>query len=116
MQSGEIKHPCFHHFSYHSGGTRTDLALKYVEANSFTKPAGDRAGAANILIVMTDGKSNMPALTVAETKKLHNMNVKVIFFFFLLMVLFLADNVAFVVVVFSIFDILIFQAVFKYTM
>lgn len=64
-------------FSYHSGGTRTDLALKYVEANSFTKAAGDRNQVANILIVMTDGKSNMPQLTLAETAKLHNMNMKV---------------------------------------
>ncbi|XP_060600216.1 uncharacterized protein LOC132753729 isoform X4 [Ruditapes philippinarum] len=66
-----------HKIGYHSGGTRTDLALKYVEANSFTKPSGDRPGVANILIVMTDGKSNMPQLTLAETKKLHNMNAKV---------------------------------------
>ncbi|XP_053401477.1 uncharacterized protein LOC123550590 isoform X2 [Mercenaria mercenaria] len=66
-----------HKIGYHSGGTRTDLALKYVEANSFTKPAGDRPGVANILIVMTDGKSNMPQLTLDETKKLHNLNAKV---------------------------------------
>ncbi|WAR12942.1 CO6A6-like protein, partial [Mya arenaria] len=49
---------------YISGGTRTDRALKYVEANSFTHAAGDRAGVANILIVMTDGKSNVPVETI----------------------------------------------------
>lgn len=62
---------------YHSGGTRTDSALKYVEANSFKAAAGDRAGVANILIVMTDGKSNQPQLTAQESAKLHQMNVKV---------------------------------------
>jgi len=50
--------------SYHSGGTRTDLALNYVEANSFRNAAGDRPGVRNILIVMTDGWSNLPAETV----------------------------------------------------
>ena len=62
---------------YHSGGTRTDLALKYVAANSFKTASGDRAGVANILIVMTDGKSNQPTLTVQEANKLHQQNIKV---------------------------------------
>lgn len=65
------------YFSYNSGGTRTDLALKYVEAHSFKPATGDRPHVANILIVMTDGKSSQSALTVAETKKLHTMNIKV---------------------------------------
>ena len=62
---------------YHSGGTRTDLALKFVEGRSFKAATGDRPGVSNILIVMTDGKSNQPQLTVAETAKLHQMNLKV---------------------------------------
>ena len=66
-----------HKIGYHSGGTRTDLALKYIEANSFKSASGDRPGVANILIVMTDGKSNQPTLTTQETVKLHQMNVKV---------------------------------------
>jgi len=64
--------------SYHSGGTRTDLALKYVEANSFTNAAGDRPGVANILIVMTDGKSNVPAETVKAANSMKaSLNAKV---------------------------------------
>ncbi|KAK3591356.1 hypothetical protein CHS0354_040317 [Potamilus streckersoni] len=62
---------------YDSGGTRTDLALQYVTRNSFTKPAGDRDKVANILIVMTDGQSSNPSLTLVETQKLHQLNVKV---------------------------------------
>ena len=66
-----------HHISYNSGGTRTDLALKYVESHSFKPATGDRSGVPNILIVMTDGQSNQPTLTRQETVKLHQMNVKV---------------------------------------
>ena len=62
---------------YHSGGTRTDLAIKYVEQHSFKPATGDRPGVANILIVMTDGKSNQPPLTVQEANKLHQMPIKV---------------------------------------
>ncbi|KAL3859113.1 hypothetical protein ACJMK2_009345 [Sinanodonta woodiana] len=62
---------------YDGGGTRTDLALQYVMRNSFTKPAGDRDKVANILIVMTDGQSNNPPLTLVETQKLHQLNIKV---------------------------------------
>ena len=46
-------------------------------ANSFKTASGDRAGVANILIVMTDGKSNQPTLTVQEANKLHQQNIKV---------------------------------------
>ena len=66
-----------HGISYSSGNTRTDLALKYVEANSFTPAAGDRPGVPNILIVMTDGQSTQPSLTQQETVNLHKMNMKV---------------------------------------
>ncbi|KAH3775135.1 hypothetical protein DPMN_176532, partial [Dreissena polymorpha] len=66
------------HINYISGGTRTDTALKYVKDNSFTKPAGDRDNVANILIVMTDGQSNVPAETVKEAAALHSgLNAKV---------------------------------------
>ena len=63
--------------AYSSGNTRTDLALKYVEANSFTAAAGDRPHVPNILIVMTDGQSTQPTLTRQETVNLHKMNMKV---------------------------------------
>lgn len=63
--------------SYQYGGTRTDLGLKYAAENSFTTPSGDRTGAINILIVITDGYSNQPELTRQEATKLHQMNIKV---------------------------------------
>lgn len=62
---------------YIAGSTRTDLALQYVETNSFTTLAGDRELAANILIVITDGQSSQPTLTLAEDEKMHRMNFKV---------------------------------------
>ena len=46
-------------------------------ANSFKTDSGDRDGVANILIVMTDGESNEPTLTVQESNKLHQQNIKV---------------------------------------
>ena len=66
-----------HRIGYHSGGTRTDLALKYVEFHSFNAATGDRLGVRNILIVMTDGLSNAPSLTYQESVKLHQRNVKI---------------------------------------
>ena len=62
---------------YNSGMTYTHTALQYVERNSFTRAAGDRPNVANILIVMTDGRSTQHAQTIAETAKLHRMNMKV---------------------------------------
>ncbi|KAH3800977.1 hypothetical protein DPMN_154621 [Dreissena polymorpha] len=66
------------HITYNSGGTATDLALDYVKANSFTKPAGDRDNVANILIVMTDGQSNNSTETAKSAAALHaGLNAKV---------------------------------------
>ena len=65
-----------HRIHYNSGGTATNTALRYVGASSFRAAAGDRAGVANILIVMTDGQSNNPTLTTQEADKLHKMNIK----------------------------------------
>ena len=59
--------------TYDSGATATHLALQYVMDNSFKPAAGDRVNVPNILIVMTDGKSNSPAQTLAEAQKLHQI-------------------------------------------
>ena len=48
---------------YFLSGTRTDLGLKFVRQEAFTKAHGDRDGVNNILIVVTDGKSNKADLT-----------------------------------------------------
>ena len=40
------------------GGTRTDLALEMASNHLFTPGAGDRNQATNVLIVLTDGKTN----------------------------------------------------------
>ena len=62
---------------YIFGGTRTDLALTYAAENSFTVASGDRADVINILIVITDGKSNEPEPTRQEAEVLHRLGVKV---------------------------------------
>ena len=62
---------------YIFGGTRTDLALKYATENSFTVASGDRPEVPNILIVITDGKSNEPELTRQEAGILLQLGVKV---------------------------------------
>ena len=65
--------------TYDSGATATHLALQYIMTNSFKPAAGDRANVPNILIVMTDGKSNSPAQTLAEAQKLHQIQGLTVF-------------------------------------
>ena len=43
---------------YSGGGTRTDIALQKANSELFTAAAGDRADKPNVLVVMTDGKTN----------------------------------------------------------
>ena len=62
---------------YYSGNTNTGQALEYVATNSFTPQAGGRAGAAKILVVMTDGQSTHPSQTIQAANKIHQMNIKV---------------------------------------
>ena len=62
---------------YHPGGTRTDLALKYVQRNSFTRAAGDRARVANVLIFTAAEQSDQPALTRVEAVHIHKVNIRV---------------------------------------
>ena len=43
---------------YSGGGTRTDEALELASTHLFTSAGGDRADKPNVLIVMSDGKTN----------------------------------------------------------
>ena len=49
--------------NYSSGGTNTDVALAYVRTTMLTSAAGDRSNVSNVVVVLTDGKSNKPAAT-----------------------------------------------------
>jgi len=49
--------------TYSAGGTRTDRALEYVRNTMLTSGEGDRPDYPNVVIVMTDARSNEPALT-----------------------------------------------------
>lgn len=62
---------------YSQGGTYTELALKWVREKAFTSQSGDRENAGNILIVMTDGKSNNATKTKIEADKLHQAGIQV---------------------------------------
>jgi collagen type VI alpha len=53
------------------------MALKWIASHSFSKSAGDRNNAANIVIVMTDGKSRNSSLTKQEANRLHRAGIKV---------------------------------------
>ena len=53
--------------------TNTDKALKYVRETSLTQQKGDRAGAHNVVIVMTDGISNNPSATENEANLLKKL-------------------------------------------
>ncbi|CAG5120047.1 unnamed protein product, partial [Candidula unifasciata] len=50
------------------GNTFTDKALKYVAANMFSEKNGGRPDVADIIIVLTDGKSSSPAKTIIEAE------------------------------------------------
>lgn len=52
------------------GGTRTDRALNFLYNTMFTKTYGDRDKSPNIAIVLTDGRSNKPLLTIPAAKLL----------------------------------------------
>ncbi|XP_013401673.1 ZP domain-containing protein-like [Lingula anatina] len=54
-------------------GTNTALALSTVRTSSFTAARGDRPNVPNLVIVMTDGRSNDMAATAREANKLRNI-------------------------------------------
>ena len=45
-------------FSYLGEGTRTDLALTLANMELFSEQGGDRVDKSNVLVVITDGKTN----------------------------------------------------------
>lgn len=57
---------------YDSGGTNTQLALKYARVTSFSYA---RSGVSKIAVVITDGKSNSKPKTLDEAEKLRNSSV-----------------------------------------
>ena len=44
--------------SYTGGGTRTDIALQMANSGLFSSSGGDRGDKRNVLVVITDGKTN----------------------------------------------------------
>ncbi|CAG2200987.1 unnamed protein product [Mytilus edulis] len=60
---------------YHSGGTRTDLAIDYVVQNSFSPGSGARSNVPHFLIVISDGNSNYAYRTNAAAARLHQTNI-----------------------------------------
>ncbi|XP_052103552.1 collagen alpha-1(XII) chain-like [Mytilus californianus] len=63
---------------YNSGGTNTGDALKFVGSNIFQPSSGDRINARNILVVITDGRSNNHLSTIAQANHLKNNNILII--------------------------------------
>ncbi|XP_033733474.1 collagen alpha-1(XII) chain-like [Pecten maximus] len=64
---------------YLNGETATHLALNYAKAHSISVHNGGRPGVQKYVVVMTDGQSNEPQLTVANANSLkHQPNVTVI--------------------------------------
>ena len=56
--------------SYTGGGTDTARGLEYATDVSFTAINGMRSEAAQVAIVVTDGKSNSESATISEATRL----------------------------------------------
>ena len=63
---------------YQSGGTNTAVGLQMVLDEGFVQSHGDRRTARNILIILTDGKSNNPAQTAMTAQKVHMSGIETI--------------------------------------
>lgn len=68
----------FTYIPYHNGSTNTGMALRYVRENVFQFKNGDRPSAKNVVVVITDGRSNNHTLTVAEAKTLRAEGVRMV--------------------------------------
>lgn len=62
--------------SYQGGGTNTHAALNRV-GDELKKEKGSREGRAKIVVVLTDGRSNHPALTAIAAARLHKKDVTI---------------------------------------
>ncbi|XP_046370521.2 collagen alpha-4(VI) chain-like isoform X2 [Haliotis rufescens] len=63
---------------YTGGNTVTGDGLEFIRTNSLSAAHGARADARQVVIVMTDGQSQLPAYTKEQAKLLHDKGVKVI--------------------------------------
>ncbi|XP_053409328.1 collagen alpha-1(XIV) chain-like isoform X2 [Mercenaria mercenaria] len=63
---------------YHNGTTNTGSALKYVRENVFQFKNGDRPTAKNVVVVITDGRSNNHTATVVESNNLRRDGVRMV--------------------------------------
>ncbi|KAK0050616.1 serine-rich adhesin for platelets, partial [Biomphalaria pfeifferi] len=62
-----------------TSGTYTDVALSFVRTNDlFGTAQGGRDEAQNILLVITDGQSYFPTLTISEAQKLKDAGVSIV--------------------------------------
>ena len=57
---------------YVGGGTHTASALEYAKDNYFSSVNGMRTQAAQVAVVITDGKSNDQSITTVEAEKLRD--------------------------------------------
>ena len=64
----------FHHLA---GGTRTDLGIERANTDLFSKKGGDRPDKRNVLIVITDGRTN-PTESKSYAKVLRPLQVTVL--------------------------------------
>lgn len=66
------------HINYsHPGLTMTHIALRTVRNEVFTVANGMRPNALPFVIVVTDGRSMIPPVTIREAKLLHELNITV---------------------------------------
>ncbi|XP_060079522.1 collagen alpha-1(XII) chain-like [Ylistrum balloti] len=67
------------HIHYVNGETATHLALNYAKSHTIAEQNGGRPGVQKYVVVMTDGRSNEPQLTVNYANALkHQPNVTII--------------------------------------
>ncbi|WAR05198.1 COCA1-like protein, partial [Mya arenaria] len=63
---------------YEGGSTHTGETLETVRTRMFTANAGDRPQVPNVVLVITDGRSNTPAVTIQQADLLHTISHDVI--------------------------------------
>ena len=69
-------------FPYLGEGTRTDLALTLANTELFSEQGGDRVDKSNVLVVITDGKTN-PQLSQPYSEVLQPLKASIVIKLFL---------------------------------
>ncbi|XP_063433420.1 collagen alpha-1(XIV) chain-like [Mytilus trossulus] len=64
--------------AYRQGATNTHLALEFVTQNSFLSANGGRSNIKRIVIILTDGKSQIPDETKKAAEQLHLLGAQVV--------------------------------------